>query len=231
MPNKKSKKSTGLVPEETVTTATEEVTASEVVAETPELSENQTSDMSEVSGTLPVSQHANLSLDDEKVVAERSASYVRIGEVTEHQLPVYEGLGLRFGEGIASYMECMAPNKPMTEKKGIPYQRGLLNNVLNMFDLPYEDFYKVMNWFHRVVGTSRQKRTAFHDNYASRYLNMVNVKPRQMIFYRKFMNLVKTTSDIKNRDLIKNYVDISAVAESALSSEAGEKIMHYYTTS
>ncbi len=128
---------------------------------------------------------------------------------------------------LNEYLAVMGKGRPLTEGKVVEMQIKFFNLLKNILSAKGSEFAKLWTLVLNVVNENRQNH--FHELRNQRGFEALThrLSQRDMMLFRRLMNLITTTCDPQSRGLSAKQVDFN-VLQDGLSPEAHQLLMAYY---
>lgn len=129
---------------------------------------------------------------------------------------------------FARYIEDMAPNVMLSNEAGANGQLRLYYLLNDMYGYNSSRFKTFYRWVLKTVEISRKKKGAFYDRYVMRFYSWMNISSRELTLYRRTVNLLIVTADLKLKQEVVKRVNISDITEYMRDQTAKNNILSYY---
>lgn len=152
----------------------------------------------------------------------------KIEAITGNSCELLNAEEMGIASKVAMYIEKMNANVQVNETTGANNQLELYHFLNKIFGHKPSRFKILYRWLLITVGNSRKSKGAFCDRYAMRFHSWMNLSTSELTLYRRLLNLVLVTADIKAKNEVVSKVDIRSITETMKDRIARDNILMFY---
>ncbi len=128
---------------------------------------------------------------------------------------------------LDTYVDVMAPGKPMNSETGARYQYTFWKAVQTVIESSPEGEFKRL-WSILLAYAEKHKNGVFGDRYLFRFADQWHQSESELTAFQRAMNLVRLTSDPEQRAKGLKQVDLQRSLEETFTEQGRSRLLNFY---
>ena len=128
---------------------------------------------------------------------------------------------------LDTYVERMAPGKPMDAETGAKHQHALWKAVQNVIESSPDGEFKRL-WSILLAYAEEHKNGVFGDRYLFRFADQWHQSESELTAFQRAMNLVRLTSNPRARAKGLKQVDLQRSLEETFTEQGRARVLGFY---